>query len=77
MLAAGASDWLVFPGPNGYPGDEAYFLRFILRTVQQALEGDPLLPAADFQDWLVRRRQQLKLQELVYRARQLDFFGGV
>ena len=77
VLAAGASDWLVFPGPNGYPGDEAYFLRFILRTMQQALEGDPLLPAADFQDWLVRRRQQLKRQELVYRARQLDFFGQV
>ncbi len=77
VLAAGASDWLVFPGPNGYPGDEAYFLHFILRTVQQALEGDFLLPAADFQDWLVRRRQQLKLQELVYRAHQLDFFGQV
>ncbi len=77
VLAAGASDWLVFPGPNGYPGDEAYFLHFILRTMQQALEGDPLLPAADFQDWLVRRRQQLKLRELVYRARQLDFFGQV
>jgi SAM-dependent methyltransferase len=77
VLAAGASDWLVFPGPTGYPGDEAYFLRFILRTMQQALEGDPLLPAADFQDWLACRRQQLKLQELVYRARQLDFFGQV
>ncbi len=77
VLASGASDWLVFPGPNGYPGDEAYFLHSILRTVQQALEGDPLLPAADFQDWLARRRQQLKLRELVYRARQLDFFGQV
>ncbi len=77
VLAAGASDWLVSPGPNGYPGDEAYFLGFILDTVQGALEGDPLLPAADFQDWLARRRQQLGLGELVYRTRQLDFFGRV
>jgi len=45
--------------------------------MQQALEGDPLLPAADFQDWLARRRQQLERRQLVYRARQLDFFGQV
>ncbi|MGA9821474.1 MAG: hypothetical protein WBQ36_07755, partial [Desulfobaccales bacterium] len=66
-----------FPGPDGYPGDEAYFLRFILHTVQQALQGDFLLPAADFQDWLAHRRQQLEQRELVYRTRQLDFFGHV
>ncbi|MGA8571027.1 MAG: hypothetical protein ACLP7A_04755 [Desulfobaccales bacterium] len=77
VLAAGASDWLIFPGPDGYPGDEAYFLRFILHTVQQALQGDFLLPAADFQDWLAHRRQQLEQRELVYRTRQLDFFGHV
>ncbi|MGB8873316.1 MAG: class I SAM-dependent methyltransferase [Desulfobaccales bacterium] len=77
VLAAGASDWLVFPGPDGYPGDEAYFLSFILYTVEQALEGDPLLPAADFQDWLAHRRQQVERRQLVYRASQLDFFGQV
>ncbi|HEX9883195.1 MAG TPA: methyltransferase, partial [Desulfobaccales bacterium] len=29
VLAAGSSDWVVFPGEEGYPGDEAYFLHFI------------------------------------------------
>ncbi|MCX5894084.1 MAG: class I SAM-dependent methyltransferase [Deltaproteobacteria bacterium] len=48
VLAAGSSDWVVFPGPGGYPGDEAYFLHFIIHTVHQALEGHPELPEAEF-----------------------------
>jgi SAM-dependent methyltransferase len=37
-LAAGSSDWVVHAGPDGnYPGDEAYFLRSILNTIQNAV----------------------------------------
>ena len=37
-LAAGSSDWVVYAGQDGnYPGDEAYFLRSILNTIQNAL----------------------------------------
>ena len=77
VLAAGSSDWVVIPGPAGYPGDEAYFLHFIIHTVQQALAGHPELPAAAFRTWIEQRHAQIQQGELIYLARQLDFFGRV
>ncbi len=76
-LAAGSSDWVVHAGPQGsYPGDEAYFLRSILTTIQNALSNrqDRVEPA-DLADWLAERRRQLAAGELVYIAHQLDFVG--
>jgi len=76
-LAAGSSDWVVGPGPDGnYPGDEAYFLRSILNTIQHALRNrhDRVEPAV-LADWLAERVRQLAAGELVYIAHQLDFVG--
>jgi SAM-dependent methyltransferase len=76
-LAAGSSDWVVSAGPEGtYPGDEAYFLRSILSTIQNALRNrqDQVEPA-DLADWLAVRGRQLAAGELVYIAHQLDFAG--
>ena len=76
-LAAGSSDWVVSAGPDGnYPGDEAYFLRSILNTIQNALRNrqDQVEPA-DLADWLAARGRQLAAGELVYIAHQLDFVG--
>jgi SAM-dependent methyltransferase len=76
-LAAGPSDWVVHAGPDGtYPGDEAYFLRSILNTIQNALRNrqDRVEPA-DLADWLAERGRQLAAGELVYIAHQLDFVG--
>src|SRR5690348_4507481 len=76
-LAAGSSDWVVSAGPDGnYPGDEAYFLRSILSTIQDALRSrqDRLEPA-DLANWLAVRGRQLAAGELVYIAHQLDFVG--
>jgi len=76
-LAAGSSDWVVSAGPDGnYPGDEAYFLRSILTTIQNALRNrqDRVEPA-DLADWLAERGRQLAAGELVYIAHQLDFVG--
>jgi SAM-dependent methyltransferase len=76
-LAAGSSDWVVSAGPDGnYPGDEAYFLRSILNTMQNALRNhqDRVEPA-DLADWLAERDRQLAAGELVYIAHQLDFAG--
>jgi SAM-dependent methyltransferase len=75
VLAAGSSDWLVRPGPEGYPGDEAYFLHFIIHTLATALNGHPRLPPDRFQDWLKERHQQIDRGELIYLARHLDFLG--
>ena len=57
-LAAGSSDSVVSDGPDGnYPGDEAYFLGSILRTIQNALRSrqDRVEPA-DLADWLAEAR---------------------
>jgi SAM-dependent methyltransferase len=79
-LAAGSSDWVVSARPEGdYPGDEAYFLRSILNTIQNALRSgqDQVEPVdlADLADWLAVRWCQLAAGELVYIAHQLDFVG--
>jgi len=76
-LAAGSSDWVVYPGADGnYPGDEAYFVHTILHTIQNALRSrQDQVDAADLADWLAVRWRQLAAGELVYIAHQLDFVG--
>jgi len=75
VLAAGSSDWVVFPAPEGYPNDEACFLHFIVHTVAQALQGQPLLEEKTLEDWTSTRHRQIEGGELIYVAHQLDFFG--
>jgi SAM-dependent methyltransferase len=77
ILAAGSSDWVVFAAAEGYPADEAYFLQFIIHTIQGALAGHPELDAAQFTDWVGRRQRQIETGDLVYIAHQIDFFGRV
>ena len=76
-LAAGSSDWVVYPTPDGsYPADEAYFLRRILDTIRDALCDRPdRVEPADLADWLAVRCRQLAAGDLVYIAHQLDFAG--
>ncbi len=77
ILDAGASDWVVFPGPEGYPADEAYFLHFIVHTVGNALRGHPDLDAVAFDQWIHERHVQVEQRQLVYIAHQMDFLGQV
>jgi len=77
LLAAGSSDWVVYPGPNGYPADEAYFLHFIINTMRTALAGHPDLIPEQLTGWIDRRHAQIENEELVYIAHQLDFLGRV
>ena len=76
-LAAGSSDWVVYPARDGdYPADEAYFLRSILSTIQNALRSrEDRVEPAELTDWLAVRGRQLAAGELVYIAHQLDFVG--
>jgi SAM-dependent methyltransferase len=72
VLAAGASDWVVVAGPDGYPADEAFFLAFIVKTVRGALAGAPDLDPDRFAAWIAARHAQIERGELVYIAHQLD-----
>lgn len=66
VLAAGGSDWIVYPP---YSADERVFLAHILDTIEGAL-ADEL--GDDLQKWLAARRRQLHDGELTYIAHQLD-----
>jgi nucleotide-binding universal stress UspA family protein len=72
VLAAGGSDWVVVPGPDGYVGDEAYFLHHILHFIEEELSGHPDLAATRLADWMQTRRAQIEAEELVYLTHQLD-----
>jgi SAM-dependent methyltransferase len=76
-LAAGSSDWVVSAGPDGnYPADEAYFLRSILNTIQNALRNrQDWVEPADLAHWLAALGRRLDAGDLVYIAHQLDFVG--
>ena len=75
ILAAGASDWVVFPTAQGYPADEAYFLHFIIDTIAGSLSGHPDLDLTRFREWITARHAQVECGELIYIAHQLDFVG--
>ncbi len=77
VLAAGGSDWVVFPEPGGYREDEAYFLHFIIHTIQEALAGHPESDRQALEAWIDRRHAQVEAKDLVYLAHQLDFFGRI
>jgi SAM-dependent methyltransferase len=77
ILDAGSSDWVVFAGPEGYPGDEAYFLHFIIHTIGTALRGHPELEPERLRTWIAQRHAQVEARSLVYIAHQLDFLGRV
>lgn len=72
ILAAGASDWVVFGVNGAYPQDEAYFLYFILHFFEESLRGSAELDENVFADWLRKRRKQIERGELIYVAHQLD-----
>ncbi len=75
VLAAGASDWVVFPRAGAYLADEAYFLHFIVATVQRALAHDPTVDPERLSAWAAHRHDQIAAGQLVYIAHQLDLAG--
>jgi SAM-dependent methyltransferase len=75
IVAAGSSDWVVYPREGRYLDDEAYFLHFIVDTIAGALESEPQLDRPYFRAWIAQRHAQIRAGTLIYIAHQLDFFG--
>jgi SAM-dependent methyltransferase len=75
LLGAGGSDWVVHPGPAGYPADEAIFLDHIIRTVHGALRREPGVAPAQLDAWAAARHAQVADAGLIYIAHQLDIAG--
>jgi hypothetical protein len=76
ILAAGASDWVVYARDGNYPADEKYFLQFILHFFQTSLEDCAELEVDTLKYWLAKRREQIECGELVYIAHQMDFLAN-
>ena len=72
ILAAGSSDWIVYPKQGVYPADEAYFLQHILSFFEDSLSGQTEVDQAVLDEWLQARRAQVDAGELIYIAHQLD-----
>ncbi|PSP55349.1 class I SAM-dependent methyltransferase [Halobacteriales archaeon QS_1_67_19] len=72
VLAAGGSDWVVRPHGDAYPADEAYFLRYIVDTVADAVAKEQVIDPDRLRSWADRRRDQIEEAKLVYCAHQLD-----
>ena len=77
ILAAGSSDWFVFPNSSGYYQDEAFFLHYIIHTIYRALRDKPELDLEQFEQWIRQRHAQIDKKELVYIAHQLDYVGEI
>jgi hypothetical protein len=73
ILAAGASDWVVFAKDGKYPDDEKFFLQFVLHFFEESLTGNKELDAKAFSGWLKERHAQIERGELIYIAHQMDF----
>jgi SAM-dependent methyltransferase len=75
VLAAGPSDWLVFPQGGAYPEDEDFFLNFILATIENEMGTKADIDQDRLDAWVRARRAQVSHAELIYLAHQIDFFG--
>ena len=73
ILAAGASDWVVYADRGMYPADEKYFLQFILHFFETSLKNCDEMDASTLTQWLTKRHEQIDCGDLVYIAHQMDF----
>jgi SAM-dependent methyltransferase len=75
IVAAGASDWIVYPQEGNYAADEAYFLLMIIETIERQLQRDVAIDPHRLAAWAARRRGQVEAGELVFLARNMDFLA--
>jgi SAM-dependent methyltransferase len=75
ILDAGPSDWLVRPDHGTYPGDEAYFLHFLVETVDRAVRLQEGIESGSLASWVAERHAQIERGEMVFLAHQWDVAG--
>ncbi|MFZ0242605.1 MAG: class I SAM-dependent methyltransferase [Desulfobacterales bacterium] len=75
ILAAGASDWVVYPRRGRYGENESCFLHHIVHTIDAELTRHPEIDADRFKDWIARRQGQIENGELVFMAHHLDILA--
>lgn len=68
VLELGSSDWIVYPEDDRYPNDEAFFLEYVIRMVEETV-GEAA------KRWAQARREQIGDAQLVYIAHQVDCLG--
>lgn len=72
VVAAGGSDWVVHPP---YPGDEAYFLHYLVDTVAGAVADD--VDTDRLGQWTTERHEAVAAGELTFLAHNLDVLARV
>jgi SAM-dependent methyltransferase len=77
ILEMGASDWVVRAPGASESSDESVFLRFIIQTVQTALDDHPELDRESLRSWIDERLAQIDRGDLVYLTHQLDYLGAL
>jgi SAM-dependent methyltransferase len=75
VLAAGASDWIIFAGRDGYDRDEEIVLETMVGFVEASLGREPAIDPSSLSRWVARRRRQIESGELIFLAHQIDVLG--
>lgn len=73
ILAAGSSDWIVFPRAGRYEAQEAFFLHRIIDTIDNQLQRDSAIDPRRLAEWARWRHAQVRDGELILVARNMDF----
>ena len=77
IMAAGSSDWVVFPGSNGYQENETYFLHFIVHTIFKELKGHASVDQRQLETWVAQRHDQIEAGKLIFIAKQMDVLARI
>jgi SAM-dependent methyltransferase len=72
VLAVGASDWTVFPGPTGHSANRRLFLRTLLSFIAREGQADCRLDSRALQRWYDTRLEAVQSGVLAVVAHQLD-----
>ncbi|HXV60639.1 MAG TPA: class I SAM-dependent methyltransferase [Vicinamibacteria bacterium] len=75
VLEIGSSDWIVHPRDGRYPGDEQFFLQFLVDLIVEAVRDhidEPVVNA-----WRKQRHRQILEANLVLVAHQMDVLAKI